>query len=159
MCRLALAAFSLVLLGQALAWGAVEEHIIGVLETTVKPGACAQIKDALKETYYIVKTDESDKACKALIGKRVEVFGVVEERAGDPSYFFHLRRSQEYRPSDKKTKKVQPTTNISVPLPLPSKDSSKSPTGEPEKKAGGVEKGPEEAPKSEQKAGAGKPDK
>ena len=116
---------SAILFGVALAvcWqltanGAVEEQIIGVLEKTAKPGACAQIEDALKETYYIVKTDEAAKACEALFGKKVEVSGVVEERTGDPAYYFRLKRTQLYRPGKAKGgSEVKPIPIIDGPLP------------------------------------------
>ena len=56
------------------------EKIRGVLEKTVKPGACAQITDALSEIYYVVKSDEAEKAIEKYVGKneKVEISGTVE---------------------------------------------------------------------------------
>ena len=77
-----------------------EEKIRGVLEKTAKPGACAQITDALNDIYYITKTDESEKQVAAYAGKniRVVIAGTVETREGDPSYFFNLKTLEEYKP-------------------------------------------------------------
>ena len=75
-----------------------EEKIRGMLEKTVKPGACAQITDALSEIYYINKTDEAEKLVAAFVGKneKVVIAGVVEQKEGDPSYFFTLKSVEPY---------------------------------------------------------------
>lgn len=90
-----------VLLGLVLASGssfALEETIRGVLEKSVKPGANAQIKDALGEYYYIIKTDESEKLIAAFAGKnkKVVIVGTAEQREGDPAFYFNLRTIEEY---------------------------------------------------------------
>lgn len=83
---------------------AAEETIRGVLEKTVKPGACAQIKDALSEWYYVIKTDESEKLIAPFVGKnkRVVIVGHMEQREGDPAFYFSLRTTEEFIPKPKK---------------------------------------------------------
>jgi hypothetical protein len=77
-----------------------EEKIRGVLEKTVKPGACAQISDALAEIYYINKTDEAEKLVAPFVGKneKVVVTGTVEQKEGDPAYYFTLKSVEAYAP-------------------------------------------------------------
>lgn len=77
---------------------ATEETIRGTLETTAKAGAAAQITDALKEIYYVVKTPEAEKACAGMIGRKVVLVGVVEQRTGDADYFFKLRTVEQLKP-------------------------------------------------------------
>ena len=80
---------------------AVEEKIRGVLEKTVKPGACAQITDALSDVYYITKTSEAEKLIADFVGKNIKVVitGTVETKAGDPlSYYFDLKSVEKYAP-------------------------------------------------------------
>lgn len=79
---------------------AAEETIRGVLEKTVKPGACAQIKDALNEWYFVIKTEESEKLIAPFVGKnkRVVIVGTQEQREGDPAYYFNLKSAEEYVP-------------------------------------------------------------
>jgi len=79
------------------AW-AGEEKIRGVLEKTVKPGACAQITDALSDIYYIVKSDEAEKAIEKYVGKneKVVISGTVETKEGDPAFFFNLKSVEPY---------------------------------------------------------------
>ena len=77
---------------------AVEEHLRGVLEKTVKPEACAQITDALKEVYYIVAKPEAQKMCADLFGKRVLLTGTVEQHPGDQEYFFSLAKAESLEP-------------------------------------------------------------
>lgn len=89
---------SLLLFACAIATSATEETIRGTLETTAKSGATAQITDALKEIYYVVKTPEAEKACAGLIGRKVALVGVVEQRTGDADYFFKLRAIEELKP-------------------------------------------------------------
>lgn len=81
-----------------------EETIRGVLEKTVKPGACAQIKDSLNEWYYVIKTEESERLIAAFVGKnrRVVIVGVTEQREGDPAYYFNLKSAEEYVPAPAK---------------------------------------------------------
>ncbi len=99
-------------------YGAVEERIIGVLEKTAKSGACAQITDVLKETYYVAKSSQAERLCKPLIGKKVVVAGVVEERNGDPSYYFKLRNARAYSAEQKEVEeKIKLKEETSVPLP------------------------------------------
>lgn len=97
--------------------GAAEEHIRGVLEKTGKEGACAQITDALNDIYYVVRTPEAQKLCEPLMGQRVMLTGVVEQKQGDTSYFLNLKSASPYQP------KLPPgkpeTTAPSVPLPPP----------------------------------------
>ena len=113
-----LAALLLACLPGLAAARAADEHIRGVLEKTVKPGACAQITDALKEIYYVVKNDEAEKACAELMGKRVVLTGVVEQRQGDAAYFLSLRKAEPYQP--KLPEAPQPGDSPSSPsLPLP----------------------------------------
>jgi len=75
-----------------------EESIRGVLEKTVKPGACAQITDALADVYYVSKTDEAEKAVAKYVGKneKVVVTGTVETKEGDPAYFLNLKSAEPY---------------------------------------------------------------
>jgi hypothetical protein len=74
-----------------------EETIRGVLEKTVKAGACAQIRDSLGEIYYIVKNDDADKLVAPFAGKNIKVIliGTVEQREGDPEYLFNLKSANE----------------------------------------------------------------
>ena len=76
----------------------VEERIRGVLEKTAKEGALAQITDALKEIYYVSKSDAAEKLCKDLIGKRVVLTGTVEQHAGDADFFLVVVKAEEYNP-------------------------------------------------------------
>lgn len=87
---------------------AAEETIRGVLEKTVKPGACAQIKDALNEWYYITKTEEAEKLIAPFVGKnkRVVIVGHTEQREGDPAFYFSLKSAEEFVP--KPAKKEEP---------------------------------------------------
>ena len=89
---------------------ATEEHLRGVLEKTVKPGACAQITDALRETYFINNTPDAQKITQDMLGKRVMLTGIVEQHAGDPDYFFKLNKAE---PLDK------PESALAPPSPLP----------------------------------------
>jgi hypothetical protein len=79
---------------------AAEEKIRGVLEKTAKPGACAQITDALSDVYYINKTDEAEKAVASFVGKtqKVVITGTVETKEGDASLFFNLKSAEAYTP-------------------------------------------------------------
>jgi hypothetical protein len=77
---------------------ASEEKIRGVLEKTTKPGACAQIADALADVYYVAKTEEAEKAVAKYVGKneRVVVSGTVEQKEGDPAFFLNLKAVEPY---------------------------------------------------------------
>jgi hypothetical protein len=79
---------------------AAEEKIRGVLEKTVRAGACAQITDALAETYYITKSDEAEKMIAEYVGKNVKVVitGTVESKEGDPAFYFTLKSVEPYTP-------------------------------------------------------------
>ena len=100
----------------------VEERIRGVLEKTAKPNACAQITDALNDIYYVVKTVDSEKACAPLIGQRVVLAGVVEERGAERVYFIMLKKVENYRPKQGDRPNEKP---VSVPLPPAKKPKNK----------------------------------
>ena len=126
---------------------AADEHIRGVLEKTVKPGACAQITDALNEIYYVIKTEEAEKACVELMGKRVVLTGGVEQRQGDPAYFLNLHKAERYQP--KLPEAPQPGESPSAPsLPLPPPTKTTPPgtgagTPKPDSEKGGAKTGGE----------------
>jgi hypothetical protein len=122
-----------------------EEKIRGLLEKTVKPGACAQITDALAETYYINKTDEAEKLVASFVGKneKVVITGVVEQKEGDPSYYFVLKSVEPYAPKlppapasaaspapDPKAAAPAPAPDSKAPAPAP----APAPEGKDEKK-------------------------
>ncbi|MGD0090736.1 MAG: Ig domain-containing protein [Planctomycetota bacterium] len=90
----------IVLLGFCVSAWAGEEKIRGLLEKTTHPGACAQITDALADVYYIVKSDEAEKAVAKYAGKteKVVVAGTVETKEGDPAYFLNLKSVEPYAP-------------------------------------------------------------
>lgn len=97
---------------------AAEETIRGTLETTAKPGAAAQITDALKEIYYVVKTPEAEKACAGMIGRKVVLVGLVEQRTGDADYFFKLRSVTELKPKgEQPAKEGEPDAPAASPAP------------------------------------------
>ncbi|HYF48508.1 MAG TPA: hypothetical protein VEJ63_03840 [Planctomycetota bacterium] len=77
---------------------AAEETIRGVLEKTTRAGACAQITDVLGETYYVLKTDESEKLVADFVGKniRVVITGTAEQKEGDASWYFNLKSVKKY---------------------------------------------------------------
>ena len=79
---------------------AAEDKIRGVLEKTTKAGACAQITDAVSDTYYIVKSDEAEKLIADFVGKnvRVVITGAVEEKKDDPAFYFNLKAIEKYEP-------------------------------------------------------------
>lgn len=87
-------------IGAAAGARAAEEKIRGVLEKTAKPGACAQITDALSDVYYITKTDEAEKAVAGFVGKtqKVVISGTVETKEGDAALFFSLKTAEAYTP-------------------------------------------------------------
>ncbi len=72
---------------------AADEHIWGVLEKTVKPGACAQIQDTLGDTYYILRSDEAERVIAPYLGKsiRVQIVGNSEIKDGDTARYFVLK--------------------------------------------------------------------
>ncbi|MCK6473663.1 MAG: hypothetical protein L6R28_18210 [Planctomycetes bacterium] len=98
---------------------ATEETIRGTLETTAKAGATAQITDAMKEIYYVVKTPEAEKACAGMIGRKVALVGIVEQRTGDADYFFKLRTVEELKP-----KGEQPAKDGEPDAPAPKDDAN-----------------------------------
>jgi hypothetical protein len=122
---------------------AADEHIRGVLEKTVKAGACVQVTDALNETYYVVKTAESEKLCNELLGKRVVLTGVVEERAGDPAYYLNLKAAEPYQP--KLPPKPAEAAGTSAPLPPPPATGTEAPKTGEAPKSGETPKMPEAA--------------
>jgi hypothetical protein len=75
---------------------AADETIRGVLEKTAKPGACAQITDALSEVYYVARTAEAEQLIAPFVGKNIKVAitGTVETR--DEIYFFNLKSIEKY---------------------------------------------------------------
>jgi len=85
--------------------GAAEEKIRGLLEKTIRPGACAQITDVLNDVYYVVKTDEAENAVAPFIGKgqKVVITGTVENREGDPGLYFDLKSAEAYVPKSVST--------------------------------------------------------
>jgi hypothetical protein len=125
---------------------AAEEHIRGVLEKTVKAGACAQATDALNDTYYVVKTAESEKMCNELMGKRVVLTGVVEQRAGDPAYYLNLKAAEPYQP--KLPPKPAEAASPSAPLPPAPATGTEAPKTGETLKSGETPKAAE-APKAE----------
>jgi len=100
-----------------------EEKIRGVLEKTVKPGACAQITDALADVYYVTKSDEAEKAVAQYVGKttKVVITGTVETKEGDPAFFFNLKAVEAYAP------KMPPPP----PAPAISNATASATTGQP----------------------------
>lgn len=96
---------------------AAEERIRGVLEKTARTDACAQITDALNETYFIAKSDAAVKLCADLMGKRVVVTGVVEQRPGDPAYYLLLKKAEAYQPRLPDGQGDQGKTGTALPLP------------------------------------------
>lgn len=98
-----------------------EEKIRGVLEKTAKPGACAQITDALSDVYYINKTDEAEKAIANFVGKtqKVVITGTVETKEGDASLYFNLKTAEAYTP---KMPPAPPAPAAATPVPEEKKD-------------------------------------
>ena len=97
-----------------------EERIRGVLESTTRAGTCAQITDALKEVYYVLKTPDAEKMCKEWLGKKVVVTGHVEQRPNDSTYYINattIELSQSKQAVN--TKPVEPSKESSSPLPPP----------------------------------------
>lgn len=103
-----------------------EEKIRGVLEKTVKPGACAQITDALAEVYYINKTDEAEKLVANFVGKneKVVVTGTVEQKENDPAYYLALKAVEPYAPK-------LPPAPPAAPAPEAKKDDKAAPPAQP----------------------------
>jgi len=93
----------------------VEEHVQGVLEKTVREGACAQLTDVLNDVYYVLKTPEAERALADLIGKKVVITGVVEQRGNDPAYYLSFRSATLYQPKSA----TKPPDTGSGPLPPP----------------------------------------
>jgi FKBP-type peptidyl-prolyl cis-trans isomerase len=80
---------------------AADEKIRGVLEKTDKPGACAQVTDALGDTYYIAQTSETEKLIADFVGKNIKVVvtGTVETKDGKPpANFVSLKSVEKYLP-------------------------------------------------------------
>jgi len=102
----------------AVAQGA-EETLRGVLEQTTRHGACAQLTDALGETYYIVKTDETEKMIAPYVGKNrpVKVVGTAENRDGEIHIYFNAKRVEAV------AKKEEPAKQ---PADKPNEDAGKT---------------------------------
>jgi hypothetical protein len=103
-----------------------EETIYGILEKTTRAGASAQITDTLNETYYITKSDVTDKLIADFVGKniRVVITGVAERKEGDTSWYFNLKtvqKNEAKKETDSKTK---------TDTPLDDKGSDKKTTDE-----------------------------
>ena len=98
---------------------AVEEHIRGVLEKTVREGACAQITDALNEIYYVLKTPDSEKLCGQYLGQRVLLTGSVEPRGAEGAYFLNVKKAEPWQPKQPGAKTDDASSGTSVPLPPP----------------------------------------
>lgn len=136
------AGFVLVLVQRA---GAGEETIRGMLEKTSRPGACAQIADALAEVYYINKTDAAEKLIADYVGKnvRVVITGSVEQKENDPAYYFALKSVEKHtpklpvaspQPADKKAADPRPAETPKAD-PKPAEQEAKEKTAaEPAKK-------------------------
>ena len=106
---------------------AAEEKIRGVLEKTVKAGACAQITDALAETYYITKSDEAEKMVAEYVGKNLKVVitGTVDSKEGDPAFYFTLKSVEPYvakLPPVPAATPADPKTPVPAPAPEAKKD-------------------------------------
>ena len=120
--KLVMAALFVVLAGvNGGAFGA-EEKIRGTLEKTVKSGACAQITDALAELYYVNKTDEAEKLVAPFVGKneKVVITGTVEQKEGDPAYYFTLKSVEAYAPKLPPAPAPAPTAPANPATPAPS---------------------------------------
>ena len=127
---------------------AAEEKITGVLEKTDKAGACCQIRDALKDLYFVSASGEAAKTCAAMIGRKVVVTGVVEKKGED---WFVTARS------------VADAPVVTAPLPEPPpkekpKEASKEEAGKSSKEASGAAAGDaaKEPPKESKKEDSGK---
>jgi len=107
-----------------------EEKIRGVLEKTAKPGACAQITDALSDIYYINKTDEAEKAVANFVGKtqKVVITGTVESKEGDSSLFFNLKSAEAYTP---KMPPAPPAAAAPDAVPQPKAEAKAGPEAKP----------------------------
>ncbi|MCX7805139.1 MAG: hypothetical protein N3A38_08115 [Planctomycetota bacterium] len=106
---------------------AAEERITGVLEKTTKEGACCQIRDALKDLYFVEASGDVAKICNEMLGRKVVVTGVVEKKGED--YFVAA-------------KKVAEAPVIRAPLPEPPpKEAPKETPGKEESKEAKKETG------------------
>ena len=107
-------------LGVSASLFAGEEKIRGVLEKTTKPGACAQITDALSEIYYVTKSDEAEKMIATFVGKneKVVITGTVEQKEGDPAYYFTLKSVEAYA-TKLPPVPAAPGTPVVAPAPAP----------------------------------------
>ena len=85
------------------AFGA-EERIRGVLEKTARPDACAQITDVLDETYYVNKSDATERMIAKFLGRNIPVVvtGTVENKPGTQGLYFNLKSVEQYTPPEKK---------------------------------------------------------
>ncbi len=116
---------------------AAEERITGVIEKTTKEGACCQVRDALKDLYYVEASDEVAKDCNNMLGKKAVVTGTVEKKGED--YFVAA-------------KKVTDAPVIKAPLPeLPAKETAKEGPGEDGKDAAKKDSGDAKEIKDSQK--------
>ena len=104
-----------------------EERIRGMLEKTEKAEACAQIKDALNELYYVTKSDAAEKMVANFVGKsqRVVVTGTVESKPNESVPYINLKTVEPYNP------KLPPAPPPPPPPPAPpaaeKKDEPKKP--------------------------------
>lgn len=138
----------------AAAWsaGPAEERIRGTLEKTARPGACAQITDALKETYFLSHSAEAQKACADLFGRKVLVTGVVDVRPGTEDYYFTVAKIVPLDGSPVPVSRppaAPPAGDATAPLPPAPPDKGPSPPNVPSVPPGssaqdGAEKGDHE---------------
>ena len=109
----------ILLLLSAFTVASADEKIRGLLEKTVKAGACAQITDALNEIYYVSRTEESEKLVANFVGANVKVLvvGTVENK--EREYFLNLKSVEPYVP--KAAKEPPPAAIILPPNDAPEK--------------------------------------
>src|SRR5947207_3099301 len=122
-----------------------EERIRGMLEKTDKAEACAQIKDALNELYYVTKSDAAEKMVANFVGKsqRVVLTGTVENKSNESVPYINLKTVEPYAP------KLPPAPPPPAPPPLPPAAEKKEEPKKPDEPKAG-EKKPEEK-KSDEK--------
>lgn len=97
-----------------------EERLRGVLEPTAHPDACAQLTDALRDTYYIPRTPEAERLCKQALGRRVLLVGTVEERPGDAALYFWLKELRVLEPPPAAPPRTAPPASAVAPATRPS---------------------------------------
>ena len=78
-----------------------EERIRGILEKTARPDACAQITDALDDTYYVAKSVAAEKLIAAFVGRNtvVVVTGTVAHKPGGLGVTLELKSVEKFVPA------------------------------------------------------------